>query len=56
MKKTLCLLLALGAFAPLSASARPYHVTPVSWIVETRNNLNEDDRYVTIVEGSGRWK
>jgi len=49
MKKIACLLLALGAFAPLSASARPYHLTPVSWIVATRNNIDVDDRYVTII-------
>jgi hypothetical protein len=49
MKKFACLVLALGAFAPLSASARPYHVTPVSWIVATRNNIDVDDRYVTII-------
>ncbi len=49
MKKTLSLLLALGAFAPLSAPAKPYHLTPVSWIVATRNNIDVDDRYVTII-------
>jgi hypothetical protein len=49
MKKLLPILLALGSFAPLCASAKPYHVTPVSWIVATRNNISVDDRYVTII-------
>jgi uncharacterized protein (TIGR00156 family) len=38
--------------APTPAKAhvrRPYHLTPVSWIVATRNRLHDDDRYVTIV-------
>jgi hypothetical protein len=33
----------------VSASAAPYHLTRISWIVATRNNLDVDDRYVTIV-------
>jgi hypothetical protein len=49
MKKFLPVLLALGAFAPLAALAKPYHLTPVSWIVATRNNIDVDDRYVTII-------
>lgn len=28
---------------------RPYHLTPVSWIVATRDQLHYDDRYVTII-------
>jgi uncharacterized protein YdeI (BOF family) len=27
----------------------PYHLTTVSWIIETRNNIDKDDRYVTLV-------
>jgi uncharacterized protein YdeI (BOF family) len=53
MKKLACLLLALGALSTATASAaphpRPYHFTPVSWIVSTRNNIDVDDRYVTII-------
>ena len=52
MKKLACLLLALGACGPLSASAAPdpyYHTTSVAWIVRTRNNIDVDDKYVTII-------
>src|SRR5579871_3741547 len=42
-------LIALVALGPLAAVARPYHLTTVRWIVATRNNLDVDDRYVTIV-------
>lgn len=34
---------------PKSHAHRPYHLTPVSWIVATRNRLHDDDRYVTII-------
>jgi uncharacterized protein (TIGR00156 family) len=52
MKKLACLLLALGAWSPFSASAAPdpyYHTTSVAWIVRTRNNIDVDDKYVTII-------
>jgi uncharacterized protein (TIGR00156 family) len=52
MKKCVCLLLALSACAPFSASAAPdpyYHTTSVAWIVRTRNNIDVDDHYVTII-------
>jgi hypothetical protein len=49
MKKIVLFLLSLTALVPISASARPYHLTPVSWIVATRNNIDVDDHYVTIV-------
>lgn len=55
MKKLAFLLLTLGAFIPASAAPpahthrHPYHITPVSWIVKTRNKLSVDDRYVTII-------
>jgi hypothetical protein len=49
MKTIVLALLSLTALVPLSASARPYHFTPVSWIVATRNNIDVDDRYVTII-------
>jgi hypothetical protein len=49
MKKFVCCLMALGALLPLSSHAKPYHFTPVRWIVATRNNIDYDDRYVTII-------
>jgi uncharacterized protein YdeI (BOF family) len=27
----------------------PYHLTTVSWVVATRNNIDKDDRYVTLI-------
>ncbi len=27
----------------------PYHLTSVSWVVSTRDNLDQDDRYVTLI-------
>jgi uncharacterized protein YdeI (BOF family) len=32
-----------------AAPAPPYHLTTVSWIISTRDNLNVDDRYVTLI-------
>ena len=32
-----------------SSKPHPYHFTPISWIIKTRNNLDKDDRYVTII-------
>ncbi len=49
MKNPFLILLAFTVLAPLAASARPYHLTSVRWIVDTRNNIDVDDRYVTIV-------
>jgi hypothetical protein len=49
MKKSAFLFLACGALGLIPASARPYHYTPISWIVATRNNMSVDDRYVTII-------
>jgi uncharacterized protein (TIGR00156 family) len=52
MKKLACLLLTLSVLSPLSASAAPdpyYHTTSVAWIVRTRNNMDVDDKYVTII-------
>jgi uncharacterized protein YdeI (BOF family) len=38
-----------------SAQAVPYHLTTVSWVVATRNNIDKDDRYVTLIgQVSGR--
>jgi uncharacterized protein YdeI (BOF family) len=52
MKKTLFALAAsLGFFATHTQAAphRPYHMTTVAWVVATRDNLDVDDRYVTLV-------
>jgi uncharacterized protein YdeI (BOF family) len=49
----LCVFPAAGlpAFAapPEKSPAQPYHLTTVSWVVATRNDLNKDDHYVTLV-------
>jgi uncharacterized protein YdeI (BOF family) len=54
MKKTLLTVAAISSLLPLStafAAAAPhsYHLTTVSWVVATRDNLDDDDRYVTLV-------
>ena len=57
MKKNLWALLAiltlLGTFTTRSQAAPPaqppYHLTTVSWVVSTRNDLDKDDRYVTLI-------
>ena len=53
MKNTLLVLLAvsalLGVSTALSHAAPPYHLTTVSWVIATRDNLDKDDRYVTLV-------
>ena len=54
MKKLAPLLLAaialLGVSRPLSAASNPpYHLTTVSWIVSTKDNMDVDDRYVTLI-------
>jgi uncharacterized protein YdeI (BOF family) len=55
MKKTLVALLALMALLGISASFSyakpppPYHLTTVSWVIATRNNIGKDDRYVTLI-------
>jgi uncharacterized protein YdeI (BOF family) len=35
----------------LSAQAAPppYHLTTVSWVIATRDNLDQDDRFVTLI-------
>jgi uncharacterized protein YdeI (BOF family) len=49
MKNIVLALLSLTLLAPLVASARPYHLTSVRYIVNTRNNIDVDDRYVTLI-------
>jgi uncharacterized protein YdeI (BOF family) len=34
---------------PTHPPSHPYHLTTVSWVVATRDNLNQDDRYVTLI-------
>ena len=35
--------------ASAQAAPPPYHLTTVSWVVATRNNLDDDDKYVTLI-------
>ena len=55
MKKTLSALLAVSALLGLSTTISPaappplYHLTTVSWVIATRNNLDKDDHYVTLI-------
>ena len=42
--------LALFVFSAISSEAdSPYHLTTVSWVIATRNNLDDDDKYVTLI-------
>lgn len=38
-----------GISTALSQAAPPYHLTTVSWVVATRDNMDKDDRYVTLI-------
>ncbi len=54
MKKTSTLrfVLALVLFAAPALSVHanpPYHLTTVSWVIATRDNLDADDRFVTLI-------
>ena len=55
MKKIVLTLFALSTLLAASTTAAqagtnpPYHLTTVSWVVATRDNLNVDDRYVTLI-------
>jgi uncharacterized protein YdeI (BOF family) len=55
MKKIRITLLAASAFLGLfstcsqAAPHRPYHFTTVRWVVATRDNLDVDDNYVTLI-------
>ncbi|HUB68184.1 MAG TPA: NirD/YgiW/YdeI family stress tolerance protein [Candidatus Methylacidiphilales bacterium] len=45
----LVMLALFGVPTAISQADPPYHLTTVSWIISTRNNMNVDDRYVTLV-------
>ncbi len=54
MKKclfSLAVLVAWATFSIFPAQAAPplYHLTTVSWVISTRNDLDVDDRYVTLI-------
>jgi len=56
MKKTLLALGAASVLLGVSATfshavppSTPYHLTTVSWVIATRNNIDKDDRYVTLI-------
>jgi uncharacterized protein YdeI (BOF family) len=55
MKKTLFALLSISAWLGISttfspaAPPPPYHLTTVSWVVATRDNIDKDDHYVTLI-------
>lgn len=44
------LALALAVVPVVSAQAAPpYHLTTVSWVLATRDNLDDDDKFVTLI-------
>jgi uncharacterized protein YdeI (BOF family) len=55
MKKTIWALMAGSALLGVSATSSPaeppppYHLTTVSWVIATRNDLDKDDHYVTLI-------
>ncbi len=55
MTKTLlvlCSAAGLLGISTLSSHAAPppnYHLTTISWVVATRNDIDKDDRYVTLI-------
>lgn len=56
MKKTLwafsAIAVLLGVSTPFSSAAPaepPYHLTTVSWVRATKDDLNKDDHYVTLI-------
>jgi uncharacterized protein YdeI (BOF family) len=42
-------LLGVSATSSFSAPPPPYHLTTVSWVIATRNDLGKDDRYVSLI-------
>ena len=56
MMKTFLAPLAVATLLGVSTTSSPadppppaYHLTTVSWVVATRNDLDKDDRYVTLI-------
>ncbi len=53
MKKSVLVLVAfslsLGLAPATPPSDPPYHLTTVSWVISTRDNLDQDDRYVSLI-------
>jgi uncharacterized protein YdeI (BOF family) len=52
MKKSLSSFFAVALLVTPIFSAQaapPYHLTTVSWVLATRDNLDEDDKYVTLI-------
>jgi uncharacterized protein YdeI (BOF family) len=54
MKKSLSGLIIALMFGPVMVSQAapaqpPYHLTTVSWVIASRNNLDADDKYVTLI-------
>ena len=54
MKRILAGFLAASALLGISttlshAAPPPNHLTTVSWVIATRNNIDKDDRYVTLI-------
>ena len=45
----LAIALLLTGSTILAQAEPPYHLTTVSWVVATRNNIDKDDRYVTLI-------
>jgi uncharacterized protein YdeI (BOF family) len=42
-------LLVAPALSIYAAPPAPYHLTTVSWVLATRDNLDQDDKYVTLI-------
>jgi uncharacterized protein YdeI (BOF family) len=55
MKKSLLgfvlvsILLVVPAASSQAAPPPAYHLTTVSWVIATRDNLDDDDKYVTLI-------
>src|SRR5450432_846055 len=53
MNKTLWAFLAMAGFLGISTASSDadpaYHLTTVSWVVATRNDMDKDDHFVTLI-------
>jgi uncharacterized protein YdeI (BOF family) len=45
----LAAILSLTAGLSPASAEPPYHLTTVSWVISTQNNINVDDHYVTLI-------